>query len=36
MDSGQEIASGFVIARCNGTKLFELAKEILNQVSCLV
>lgn len=36
MDGSEEIASGLVIAGCNGSELLELAEEVLNEVSCLV
>ena len=36
MDGSKKITSGLVIAGCDGSELLELAKEILDQVSCLV
>ena len=36
VDGGKEVASGFVVARCNGPELFELGKKILDQMACLV
>ena len=36
MDCSKEVASGFVIAGGNGTKLFKFGKEILNQMPRLV
>lgn len=36
MNGGEKITSGLVIAGCDGSELLELAKEILDQVSCLV
>jgi hypothetical protein len=36
VDGGEEISGGFVIAGGNGTELFELAEEILDQVARLV
>ena len=35
-DCGEEISGGFVIARGDGSELFELAEEILDQVARLV
>ena len=36
MDGSQEVTSSLVIAGCNGSELFEFAKEILDQMPCLV
>ncbi len=36
MNGGKEVAGGLVIACGNSTELLEFAKEILNQVTCLV
>lgn len=36
MDSGEKITRGLVVAGCDGSELLELAKEILDQMACLV
>ena len=36
MDGSQEVTSSLVIAGCNGSELFEFAKEILDEMPCLV
>ena len=36
MDGGEEVSGGFVIARGDGTKLFEPAEEVLDQMAGLV
>ena len=36
INGGEKITGGLVITGCNGSKLLELAKEILKKVSCLV
>ena len=36
MNGDEKIASGLVIAGCNGSELLELAKKNFDQVSCLV
>ena len=36
MDSGQEVSGGFVVARCNGSELLELAVESLDEVALFV
>jgi hypothetical protein len=36
MDGGEEISRGFVVARGNGTELFELTEKILDQVALFV
>jgi hypothetical protein len=36
IDSGEEVASGFVIACGDCAELFEFGKEVLDQVSCFV
>ena len=36
MEGGEEIPRGFIVARRDAAELFEFAKEILDQVACLV
>ncbi len=36
MDCGEEISGGFVVARCDGAKLLELAEEIFDEMPRLV
>jgi hypothetical protein len=36
MDRGEEVARGFVVARCNGPELLKFAEEILDQATRLV
>lgn len=36
MDGPQEVASGLVVARGNGSVLFQARKEVLNQMARLV
>ena len=36
VDSGEEIAGGFVVAGGDGAELFEFAEEVLDQVARLV
>ena len=36
LNGGEEIASGFVVAGGNGSELLEFAKEVLDQMTCLV
>ena len=36
VDGGKKVSGGFVVARGNGTELFEFAEEILDQVARLV
>ena len=36
MEGGEEISRGFVVARGDGTELFEFAEEVLDEVARLV
>ena len=36
MDGGEEVAGGFVVTRGDGTKLFEPAEEVLDEMASLV
>ena len=36
MERGEEIPRGLIVARGDGAELFEFAKEIFDQVACLV
>ena len=36
MNSGEEVLSGLFVARCDGSELFDLGEEVLDQVACLV